>query len=386
MNIKIIALALAQSCYWFATLIAISLSSVIGMQLAPHASWATLPFGLISIGALLSTYSLSQLMFRHGRRIGLRLGALIGFAAGLLSVLAIIWQHFYLFCFASLLMGIYQASAAFYRLAAMDETTESSKGTAMGWVLSGSLLAALLGPTLAQQSNGWISSGEYAGSYLLASLFSLVSVWLLGLLSAAKPAQPTATKTSGRLFLKQTAYWVGVGNTVFGQFVMMIMMVITPLAMHAQHHSSADGLSVIGWHIIGMFLPSLITGKLVDRFGSGNVAISGLLVLGLSALVAVLGMNLGHYYLSLFLLGVGWNFLYVAGTGQYSKAYLPAEQGKAQGMAEWMVSLAGIVAVISGGLLLQIMDWQQANEVLLYVLAVALVLNLLGRKGLVKTP
>lgn len=376
MNIRIIALALAQSCYWFATLIAISLSGVIGSQLAPDSAWATVPYGLISIGALLSTYSLSQLMFKCGRRIGLRLGAWMGFGAGLLCVLAIVWQSFYLFCLANLLMGIYQASAAFYRLAAMDETTESGKGAAIGWVLSGSLLAAVLGPLLAQHANGWISGAEYAGSYLLASFFSLISVWLLGLLSVAKPMPIADKSTSGTLFLKQPAYWVGVGNTAFGQFVMMIMMVITPLAMHAQHHSAADGLSVIGWHIIGMFAPSLITGKLADRFGVGLIAIAGLLILGLSAGVAIMGMTLGYYYVSLFLLGVGWNFLYVAGTGQYSKAYLPAEQGKAQGIAEWAIALAAIIAVISSGLLLQVMGWQQANEVLIYVLIVVLGLNI----------
>lgn len=376
MNIRIIALALAQSCHWFATLIAISLSGVIGTQLAPQAALATVPYGLISIGALASTYYLSLLMFRRGRRIGLRLGAWVGFVAGILCVLAIMWQHFYLFCFANLLMGIYQASAAFYRLAAMDEATENSKGTAMGWVLSGSLVAALFGPLLATYSNGWISDAEYAGSYLLASVFSFAAVWLLGLLNTSKPTPVSTNKTSSRRFLKQTAYWIGVGNTAFGQFVMMIMMVITPLAMHAQHHSAADGLSVIGWHIVGMFLPSLVTGKLVDRYGAANVAIGGLLVLLLSAVTAIMGMTLSHYYISLFLLGVGWNLLYVAGTGQYSSAHDEAEKGKAQGVAEMVVSLSAIVAVISGGLLMQAMDWQQANEFLAYVLLFVLGLNL----------
>lgn len=379
MNIRILALAMAQSCHWFATLIAISLSGVIGTQLAPHASWATVPYGLISIGALASTYYLSQFMFRRGRRIGLRLGAVAGCIAAILCVLAIIWQHFYLFCFANMLMGIYQASAAFYRLAAMDEANEGSKGTAMGWVLSGSLLAALLGPLLAQHANGWISDAEYAGSYLLASVFSFASVWLLGLLSSSTPSPADTKSESSRQFLKQTAYWVGVGNTAFGQFVMMIMMVITPLAMHAQHHSTADGLSVIGWHIVGMFLPSLVTGKLIDRYGSGKIAIGGLLVLLLSAITAVIGMTLSHYYISLFLLGVGWNLLYVAGTGQYSKAHHESEKGKAQGVAELVVSLSAIIAVISGGMLMQVMDWQQANEVLVGVLVLALGVNLFWR-------
>jgi len=377
MNRKIIALSLAQACYWFATLIAISLSGVIGAQLAPHTSWATVPYALISVGALVSTYALSQLMFRRGRRMGLRLGAMIGAIAGLLCVAAIIWQSFYLFCFASLLMGIYQASAAFYRLAALDESADSDKGSAMGWVLSGSLIAAVLGPVMAEQANTWITTAEFAGSYLLASMFSLIAAWFLGFLNATKPQPVAQTKTSDALYLRQAAYWVGVGNTALGQFVMMIMMVITPLAMHGEQHSTMDSLSVIGWHIIGMFLPSLVTGKLIDRYGASNIAIVGVLVFVASSLVAVTGITLGHYYVSLFLLGVGWNLLYVAGTGQYNQAYTKLEQGKAQGMAEWIVALVGITAVVSGGLLLQLMSWQQTNKALMFILMAVLVLNLI---------
>jgi MFS family permease len=136
---------------------------------------------------------------------------------------------------------------------------------------------------------------------------------------------------------------------------MMIMMVITPLAVHSQSHSTMDSLSVIGWHIIGMFLPSLVTGKLIDRFGSSNVAIVGVLVFAASSGVAIAGMSLNHYYISLFLLGIGWNLLYVAGTSQYNNAYEKPEQGKAQGMAELLVAVVGIIAVVSGWLLLQFM-------------------------------
>ncbi len=141
---KIFALALAQSCYWFTVLIGISLSSIIGVKLAPHPMFATLPFGLVSLGALLSTYHLSILMQKSGRRRGLRLGAIAGLVSALLCMFALTTSSFPLFCIASFVMGVYQASSAFYRLAAMDEAATDKKGSVMGWVLSVSRILPLL--------------------------------------------------------------------------------------------------------------------------------------------------------------------------------------------------------------------------------------------------
>lgn len=200
MPAKIIALAVAQSCYWFAVLIGISLSSIIGVKLAPHASLATLPFGLVSLGALLSTYHLSVLMQQRGRRLGLRLGALAGTSSALLCMASIYFESFYLFCLASLLMGVYQASSVFYRLAAMDEAPESKKGSVMGWVLSGSLLAAILGPTLAKYANQWFSDPAYLGAYLFVGIFAAIAFLLLGVLSNPVVSQ-SASGDNTRRFL-----------------------------------------------------------------------------------------------------------------------------------------------------------------------------------------
>lgn len=373
MSSKIIALALAQSCYWFAVLVGISLSSIIGVTLAPHPSLATLPFALVSLGALLSTYQLSVLMQRSGRRRGLRLGALAGISSALLCMLALYNKSFALFCVASFIMGAYQASSVYYRLAAMDEAPEEQKGSVMGWVLSGSLLAAVLGPSLAQYSNQWFRDPEFLGAYFLVSIFAIVAFILLGRLSnplIEKNQSPVQT----REFLNNPHYRIGVLNTAFAQFVMMLMMVITPLAMHAHHYPTGSATSVIGWHIIGMFLPSFFTGKLIDRFGSRMITLTGVVVLGLSALVAIAGMVMINYYISLFLLGIGWNFLYMSGTGQYTAAIDEAEKGKGQGVAEVIIAVSSIAAVVSGGVLMNWFDWQQLNMAVLVLLTGMLVL------------
>lgn len=375
MNTRIIALVLAQSCYWFAVLIGISLSSIISIKLSPHSLLATLPYGLISLGALIATYKLSVFMQRHGRRKGLRFGAIAGASSALLCMLALIQESFALFCLANLLMGVYQASSVFYRLAAIDEAPEGQQGRVMGWVLSGSLFAAILGPSLAMQANQWIKQPTYLGAYLLVAIFAITAFILLGKLNPNTINQPL-TKGSSKRFLSHPSYVIGVFNTAFTQFVMMLMMVVTPLAMHANHHSADQGISVIGWHLIGMFLPSFFSGKLIDKFGAKTTIMIGLFFLFLSALAAILDMALANYYVSLFLLGIGWNFMYMAGTGQYTQAIEEAEKGKAQGMSEVIIALASIVAVAGGGMLMHWLDWQQMNQGVLFLLAGAFLINI----------
>ncbi|WP_028867246.1 MFS transporter [Psychromonas arctica] len=375
MNVSIIALSFSQSCYWFAVLIGVSLSSIIGIQLAPYSSLATLPYGLVSLGALIATYKLSIFMQQHGRRKGLRLGAIAGAISGLLCMLAILQESFYLFCLANFLMGIYQASSVFYRLAAIDETPIGQHGRVMGLVLSGSLLAAVLGPSLAMQANQWIKQPAYLGAYLMLTVFTIIAYFLLGKLNVQVIAQPIIKSASSR-FIKHSGFLIGVFNTTFTQFVMVLMMVVTPLAMHSGHHSTNQGISVIGWHIIGMFLPSFFSGKLIDRFGTKSITITGLCILSLSAMMAILGMELINYYVSLFLLGMGWNFMYMAGTAQYTKSIEPIEKGKAQGVSEVIIALSSIIAVISGGVLINWFDWQQINQCVLLILACILLLNL----------
>lgn len=373
MNPKIMILSLAQACYWFAVLVGISLSSVIGLQLAPRPSLATLPFALISTGALLATYGLSVLMQRFGRRLGFQIGALAGTLAACLAMLALYSQNFYLFCLANFIMGIYQASSVYYRLAALDEVPAQQSGVAIGWVLSGSLLAAILGPSLARFANQWLAEPKYLGAYALVAVFSLLALFLMSFLSAKPNAQ--LNKNTPATFLKSSAYWLGVGNTAFGQGVMMLMMLVAPLAMHQHHYSVDAGLSVIGWHIIGMFLPSFVSGKLVDKFGVQRVLLAGLVVFAFSALVALLGTSAMHYHVSLFLLGMGWNLMYVAGTNQYNKAIPPAEKGRAQGVAELSIAIAAIVGVVCGGVLINRFDWQSLNGGLLGVLIMIAALN-----------
>lgn len=380
MNTRLLALSTAQCCYWFATLVGISLSAIVGLAMAPSPALATLPFALSSLGGLLCTYPLSLYMQRRSRRAGLRLGTAAGAVAAALCCLALQLQSFALFCAASLLMGGYQASAVFYRLAAMDEAPSDAQAKAISWVLCGSLLAAIAGPVLAKSAAALPLGAIHTGPYLLVLIFALLGYAVLGVLGSrtvqAAPADALAeTPTSRAAYFALPSYRLGLCNTASAQFLMMLMMVIAPLAMHAEGYAAGVSLSVIGWHILGMFLPSFFSGKLIDKLGTGPVIVAGFCAYMLSAITAVIGTDLLHFYLCLFLLGLAWNFVYIAGTTQYNSALSTSLKARGQGFAELSIALAAAVAVFSGGVMITFSSWQQINRVALVFSALCLAIN-----------
>ncbi len=381
MTTKILALVAAQACYWFATLVGISLSAIVGMELAPHTSLATLPFALNSLGALACTYPLSVFMQRHSRRKGLRLGSLAGAFAATLSVVALQQASFMLFCMASLMMGCYQASSVFYRLAAMDEAPIGSQAKAVSWVLCGSLLAALLGPVLAHASAIWDGGTAHSGAYALVAIFAVTAYFSLSPLGDTHTNRHQNTPYSVSVGVWQLgAFRRGLFNTALAQFLMMLLMVIAPLAMYAKGFTTAQSTAVIGWHLIGMFLPSFLSGGLVDRYGSALVIICGYVLFGVSAVIAISGEGIANYYLSLFLLGTAWNLVYVAGTSQYNSSLAPEKKARAQGIAELLIALAATSAVFTGGVLINSVNWAQINGLVLGIIATAMTLNFFTRE------
>lgn len=376
MNRQLFALAIAQCCYWFATLVGISLSAIVGMELSTQRELATLPIALSSLGGLASTYALSQFMQRTSRRKGLRLGTAFGVVAAILCLAALQIQSFWLFCFASLLMGFYQASAAYYRLAALDVASDAHKSAAISWVLCASLLAAIAGPTLAAFANAWPLGATYTGPYLLVAVFTLAGYLVLGTLDSTSVAETKFSNQGQSLAGISSHYWVGTINTGFAQLLMLLMMVIAPLVMYAHNYPVAMGLSVIGWHIIGMFLPSFFSGKLIDRWGESNVIFCGYAIYAASAFIALQGETPAYFFTSLFLLGCGWNLVYIGGTTQYNKAISTHNKGKAQGIAEFAIALAGTIAVFSGGVMVSLLSWNEINQIVVAMLLVAVVINL----------
>lgn len=372
----------SQALYWSCSLIGITLTSLVGAQLTPLNSLATLPLAILVLGNLLAVQPLSLFMQRHGRRRGLLLGAACGVLGGLLCALGVWLADFLLFCLGALPIGAYQASAMYYRFAALEAVDESHKGRATAYVIGGGVLAALLAPSLALWSRNALPA-PFVGSYLAIAALALVAVAVLSRLpEGAAPAPSTGGWAVMRELLARPAIRAAMACTAAGHGLMILIMSATPLAMSLCGLPLERSVSVIQWHVLGMFLPAFVAGPLVDRLGGRRVAWVGMTLLAVSAAVALSGQSVAQFLLSSLLLGMGWNLMLVAGTTLLAFGHAPEERGHAQGLMELgNGSLAALMSFSSGALITSI-GWSAVNLLVWPVLLVALVMIWSGRREL----
>ena len=372
----------SQALYWSCSLIGITLTSLVGAQLTPLNSLATLPLAILVLGNLLAVQPLSLFMQRHGRRRGLLLGAACGVLGGLLCALGVWLADFLLFCLGALPIGAYQASAMYYRFAALEAVDESHKGRATAYVIGGGVLAALLAPSLALWSRNALPA-PFVGSYLAIAALALVAVAVLSRLpEGAAPAPSTGGWAVMRELLARPAIRAAMACTAAGHGLMILIMNATPLAMSLCGLPLERSVSVIQWHVLGMFLPAFVAGPLVDRLGGRRVAWVGMTLLAVSAAVALSGQSVVQFLLSSLLLGMGWNLMLVAGTTLLAFGHAPEERGHAQGLMELgNGSLAALMSFSSGALITSV-GWSAVNLLVWPVLLVALVMVWSGRREL----
>lgn len=370
---QLLTLSIAQALYWSCSIIGIAMTGLVGQQLAPWPVLATVPLTLLVAGNLLAIGLISRWMQRFGRARGLQYGALFGVAAGLLAAWSLVINHFGLFCGAMLLLGFYQASAGFYRFAALDGMEPQHKGSAAAWVLAGGIAAALLAPSLAIRTAAALAT-PMMGAYLGIAVLSLIACALLqslpAHLKASAPAKATSTSAGIRQQLwRRPAVRQAIVLTACGHGLMILVMNATPLAMHGAGHSLASSTHVIQWHVLGMFVPSLIAGKAVDRFGAHRIAWLGAALLAISAAVALIGPQFAPFLISSLLLGAGWNLMILAGTTLLSQACTQQEAPHAQPLMEWANSGSAAAMSFSCGVLIQTLGWPAINIAMLVMLA-----------------
>nr|WP_198980925.1 MFS transporter [Herbaspirillum sp. ASV7] len=367
-------LAVCQGLFTCAISIDLTLTALTGWQLAPDKALATLPFALITVAGAVVTWFAAFLIQRLGRRWSFVLGAASCCVGGLVSVWSVFHAQFWTFCLGTALVGVFQAFAQYYRLAAADAVAEEAKGRAISTVLAGGVIAALVGPALASWSKDWFPAALFAGAYLVVALMGLLSVLTLLLFyrdqavtvvaqaQAPAPARPLAQ------IVRTPVFMASVANNVAGSMVMMFIMTAAPLAAVACHHGIDDGAAIIQWHLMGMYAPSFFAGRLIQRFGLGTVLLAGLLMNLGCAFTAMSSTSLPAFYVALLLLGVGWNFMFVGGTTLLAQSYTPAERAKTQGLSELMRYGATALATLGAGPLLARFGWQSLNLAILPIL------------------
>ncbi|MBU1333078.1 MAG: MFS transporter [Gammaproteobacteria bacterium] len=381
-NPSIRLLFAGQALYWSCSMIGITLTALVGLQLAPLNILATLPLCLWMLGNLFSVQPLSRFMQRHGRRPGLMLGAGAGVIGGLLSALGVWLGDFTLFCLGALPIGAYQASAMYYRFAALEAVAATEKGRASGYVIGGGVLAALLVPS-ALQWTGSLLNTPFVSAYLLIATFALLALLLMSRLrEGAAPPKAKAGFKELRQLLGNPIIRAAIATTAIGNGLMVLVMNATPLAMSFCGFALDSSAQVIQWHMLGMFLPAFLAGPLVDRLGSRRVALLGGLILLGSASIALSGVLLLNFLFSSLLLGLGWNLMLVAGTTLLAEGHDESQRGQAQGLMELLNGILAAGAAFSAGVLISGLGWSALNLVILPLVGLALLMLLPARRNL----
>lgn len=360
----------------------IALNGLAGYALATNKSLATLPVTGWVVGAALTTYFASLLMKRIGRRAGFTFGACMGMVGALICAVALWRASFWLFCFGTLVFGVYNAFGQYYRFAAADAAPHDFKARAISYVLAGGLVGGIIGPTTSRVTIDLLPV-TYAAAYLALIAFIALAVCVLQWLDIPAPAESGGTESGRPLaqIVAQPTFMVAALGGAFSYGVMNLLMTATPLAMSVCGHPYSAAAAVISSHVIGMYGPSFITGDLIRRFGAPNVMLAGVAINLLCIGIALAGVEFPHFWAALVLLGIGWNFLYIGGTALLTETYRPAEKAKAQGANDLFIFLTMASSSFSSGMILERNGWQVLNYAAIpFVLAIGIAVVWLQNK------
>ncbi|MDI4656989.1 MFS transporter [Xanthobacter autotrophicus] len=368
---QVALLSAAQALFQTASVMVMTVAGLAGAAITPAPELATLPVAAMFLGTAIGIAPASLWMARVGRRIGFVAGALLGTLGGLLGALGIFYASLPLLCLGTGLVGTYQAFAQFYRFAAAEVATDAFRPRAISFVLAGGVVAAIAGPILGR-FGGPLLAADYAGSFLILAVVSLLAAGLLLGVDMPRPAR--SASSGGRplgAIIRQPAYLVALFGAATGYGVMILAMTATPLAMLHHHHDLSDAATVIQLHVLGMFLPSFFTGALISRFGVLKVMLAGAFLLAGHVLIALSGTQFLAFASALVLLGVGWNFLFIGGTTLLTRCYAPGERARAQAANDLVIFIVGVATSLGAGAMLYLLGWQIMNAVLLPWLALA---------------
>jgi MFS family permease len=341
----------------------IAVTGLAGFALADDKSFATVPLTCYVLGSAITTIPASLLMNAVGRRGGFQAGTALGMLGAAVCALAMYVSSFWLLCAGMTVLGMYTAFGKYYRFAAADAAAVEFRAKAISLTLAGGIVGGIFGPEMAKRTASLFPEQVYMGSYL-----SLIFVCLLATLLLTRLDIPRLSaqerKDSGRPLaeiMRQPVFLVAALASMLSYGIMNLFMTSTPLAMRAHDHHFNDAAFVLQWHMIGMYGPSFFTGSLIQRFGVLNIIFAGIVLLFVCIVAALLGTELINFWAALFLLGVGWNFMYVGGSALLTECHTPAERAKTQAANDFMIFVTMTVSSMSSGLLLHQSGWHAVN-------------------------
>ena len=360
---NVLVLSSTQSTLQITGVTMVAITGLAGYSLADNKAFATVPLTCYVLGSAITTIPASFLMRSVGRRAGFQTGTAIGMAGGLICSLAIYLANFWLLCAGMLVMGMYTAFGKYYRFAAADAASDSFRAKAISFTLAGGILGGIIGPEMAKRTKDLFADHVFLASYLSLSCVCLLAMLILSQLDIPK-LSAKERKDPGRPLseiMRQPVFVVAVLASMLSYGIMNLMMTSTPLAMRAHDHPFNDAALVLEWHVIGMYAPSFFTGSLVQRFGVLNVILAGIVLLFVCIAFALTGTTLMNFWVAMFLLGVGWNFMYVGGSALLTECYTPSERAKTQAANDFLIFLTMAISSTSSGLLLNKSGWHAVN-------------------------
>ena len=340
----------------------IAINGLAGLALAPYSALATLPVTFWVLGGAIATMPASFHMKRVGRQRGLTTGTLFGIGGALICALAIWLQNFWLLCFGALVWGAYNAYGQYYRFAAADIASPDFRATAISLVLAGGLVGGILGPTTSRITVDLVGP-KFMGAYLGLILFALATMLLLRFIRIPTPSAGERA-SSGRPLCEiaaQPRFVVAVLSGAIGYGVMNFLMTSTPIAMQTTGHPYSAAAFVISSHVVAMFAPSFVTGRLIRAIGVLPLMLIGAALNLVCIGVALAGVAVANFWWSLVLLGVGWNFLYIGATTLLTETYRPEERAKAQGLNDQSIFIVMAISSFTSGMTVTAAGWERVN-------------------------
>ena len=364
MNRNLILLAVCQGLFLTNNITFIAINGLVGFSLAPFSWMATLPVMGYVVGGALSTVPVSRIQERFGRKPSFLIGIGVAILSSLLCLLAATTKNFALLVTATLIAGFYQANGHLYRFAAAELAGPDGKERAVSWVLAGGILGAIAGPNIAAATKD-VFAVPFAGAYLSLTLVGCIAAGVMSLIQfpplvATKPTADEAPRPL-REIVRQPLFLLATLGAALGYGVMNLLMAATPLAMQTCGFPFKDAALVLEWHVIGMFAPGFFTGHLIQRYGALPIMAVGV---GLNVLcigIALTGVELHQFLIALFVLGVGWNFLFTASTTLSLKTYRPSEKDRAQATINLAVFSTMVLTSFGSGALVTTQGWSLLN-------------------------
>ena len=363
MNANLILLTLCQGLFFTNNVTFIAINGLVGLSMAPLGWMATLPVMGYVVGGALSTGLVAKSQSRWGRKVSFQLGLGVALFSAMLAAFAAYSHNFWLLVAATVIAGYYSANGQLYRFAAAELAADSFREKAVSLVLAGGLIGAIVGPNLASRTRTLYDT-PFLGAYLALGLVAVLAMLCMAFIRfPAVPAKKPGDSTGRPLseIMRQPVFIVAAAAAALSYGVMNLLMAATPLAMQVCGFSFDDAALVLEWHVIGMFAPGFFTGHLIKKFGTLPIMGAGVVLNFACIAMALSGVELQQFLIALFLLGLGWNFLFTGSTTLAMQAWSPVEKDRGQAAINFFVFATMAVTSFASGALVTTQGWTWLN-------------------------